>query len=151
MSNKKNLSFTESIEDRFGEFIVYDESKDKVDCISTGSVSLDSSTGISGIPLGKFTQIDGVESSGKTTLALSICKNAIEKGYKILYDDSENTLDYSYAKSIIGEFDNSLFTLVQPETAEQALEIAENGIESDEFKLIVLDSVGALSLLSGRR
>lgn len=142
---KKDMTFIERIEDKFGDFLVFDEAKEKerIKAISTGALSLDISTGVGGIPLRRFTQIDGVESSGKTTLALSIAKNAI-KEHEILYIDAEQTLDFDYARRIIGEFDSSKFTMIQPETAEQALEIAENGVHSKQFGLIVLDSVGAL-------
>lgn len=142
---KRELSFIERIEDKFGDLIVFDETKEKerIKAISTSALSLDVSTGVGGIPLRRFTQIDGVESSGKTTLALSICQNAI-KEHDVLYIDAEQTLDFDYARRIIGDFDTNKFTLIQPETAEQALEIAENGVKSKEFGLIILDSVGAL-------
>jgi recombination protein RecA len=144
---KKELSFLERIEDKYGDFVVIDEEKEreKVKAISTGSISLDVSLGVGGIPMRRFTEIYGPEGCGKTTLCLGVAKNAIEQGYKVLYDDPEQTLDYSYVEAIVGKFDKSQFVLVQPETAEQALEIAEAGIQSEEFGLIVLDSIGALA------
>lgn len=144
---KKILNFQEEIEDKYGDYIVFDESKDKdiIRTISTGSLSLDVSTGVGGIPIGRFTELYGAESSGKTTLAVNICKTVVNSGKKALYIDAENTLDFSYIEAIVGNFNRSNLVLVQPETAEQSLSIAESGINSEEFEIIVLDSIGSLA------
>lgn len=144
MANKK-LNFMELIEDKFGDFIVYSETSEGIKSISTGSLSLDISTGIGGIPRGRFTELYGAESCGKTTLALSICKTVVSSGGKALYIDAENSLDYSYIHEVVGEFKSENLVLVQPETAEQSLSIAEDGITSKEFDFIVLDSIGSLA------
>jgi len=140
--------FISLIEDRYGENII-EKNEDiplrEIKVIPTGSISLDISTGIGGIPRGKFTEIYGPESSAKTSLCLSIAKQAIGKGLKVLYVEPENTLDYKYIESIVGTLDPEKFVLAQPETAEQSLFICEAGVKSKEFQLIILDSVGALA------
>jgi len=115
--------------------------------IPTGAFSLDVSMGTGGIPLGRFTEIYGAESTGKTTLALSICKNALDKGYRVLYDDPEQGLDKSIVKSLLGEDRMSKLTLAQPDTMEKALKIAELAIRTKEYELIVLDSIGSMAPL----
>lgn len=135
-------------EDLTDDFIEKEESIEDIKALSiikTGSISLDVSLGVGGIPRGRITTIYGPESSAKTTLCLSIAKNALAQGIKVLYVDQENSCDYSYIKAIVGSVDTNQFTLVQPETAEQTLVTCEAGIESGEYGLIVLDSVGALS------
>lgn len=119
---------------------------EKINAISTGALSLDISTGIGGIPVGRFTELYGAESSGKTTLALSIAKQAILSGKRVLYNDPEQGLDLKYASAIIGEdaYDKTKFVLVQPEVLEQALNICEFAIESKSFGLIILDSIAAM-------
>jgi recombination protein RecA len=114
--------------------------------------------GVGGIPRGRLSIVWGPESSGKTSLCLSITKNAIEKNIKVLYVDPENGVDHNYIRAIVGDVDSSKLVLIQPETAEQTLDICEKGINStvknkenkdadpvSEFGLIVLDSVGALA------
>jgi len=137
-------SFLELITDDFGEDVL---GRDMAgDFISTGSLSLDMSIGPGGIPVGRFTEIYGSEGSGKTTIALSISRNAIKDGKKVLYIDVENMLDVSLIQGILGEnFPVDMFVLLQPNTAEDALSIIERGIDSKEFGLIVLDSIGALA------
>jgi len=143
---KETRTFTEMIEQKFGENIVElpDEAED-IEAISTGSPSLDISIGIGGIPRGRFTEIYGAYQSAKTSLCLSIAKEAMKKGYKVLYVDVEQGLDYNYIEAIVGKFDPNVFVLAQPETAEQATDICEMAIDSGEFAVIVLDSVAALS------
>jgi recombination protein RecA len=136
-------SFSEVIEETFGDNIIEVED-DHVEWIPSGSPSLDISIG-GGIPRGRFTEIYAPEGSGKTSLALSICKSAIELGNKVLYVDIEQGLDHDYIEAIAGEYDSTKFILAQPETAEQATAICEMGIQSKEFAVIVLDSVAALS------
>jgi recombination protein RecA len=114
--------------------------------ISTGCLSLDVSIGKGGIPVGRVTEIYGSEGSAKTTIALSIARSAIKLGKKVLYVEVENVLDYDLVYGIIGEvFDKDKFILIQPNTAEETLDIIEKGIASNEFGLIVLDSIGALA------
>ena len=147
---KKNETFLERLIDKYGEEVVElgEDVKDitNIKVIRTGSTSLDVSLGVGGVPLGRITTVYGPESSAKTTLSLSIAKNAIEAGYNVLYVDVENALDFAYIKAVLGEsFTHDRFILVQPEYAEDALTICENGINSGEFNLIILDSIGSLA------
>jgi len=141
----KTIDFFELMEDEYEEFLVKYEDTDEVDVVSTGSLALDVSLGIGGIPKARFSTIWGRESSGKTTIALSIARQVFLMGGKTLFIDVENCLDYSYATALVGEISPENLTIVQPETAEQALEIGEAGIASGYFDLIILDSVGALA------
>lgn len=142
---KKQLSFLESLEEKFSNLLISDDEEHEVKSIPTGSISLDYATGIGGIPIGRFTEIYGAESSGKTTLCLSIAKNAIKTGGKVLYVDAENGLDYDYVKSIISDYSRDSFVLIQPQFAEETFMLAEEGINSGEFELIVLDSIAVLA------
>lgn len=147
MAKKTSRDFNSVIGEDFQNLFVSveEEVTDEVKAISTGSLSLDVSTGIGGIPLGRFTELYGPEGSGKTTLALEICNNAINLGHRVSYLDPENTLDISYAKRIINNLNNETFTLIQPETMEETLMIAELAIKEGDFNLIVLDSIGSLA------
>lgn len=144
--------FLKKMVKKYGEFVFVNEDlKDVIDVIPTGSISLDASIGIGGIPKGKISVIYGPESSGKTTACLSIVKNAIAKNNKVLYIDTESGLDYNYIKAIVGDFDTSQLVIAQPDIAEDALQIAEFGIRGDEklgilpgeFDVIIIDSLGA--------
>lgn len=141
----KNNSFLDMLEDKYGTEILETketlEESDKVRAISTGSLSLDVSIGVGGIPRGRITEIYGPEGSSKTTLALSVAKNAT----KVLYIDTEFGLDLSRITQIVGDIDTDKFILTKPVTAEEALEILQMGIVSKEFDLVVLDSVASLS------
>lgn len=136
--------FLEFVEDNYGDDTIV---KDDVvmDVISTGSLALDISTGIGGVPMGRFTEIYGPESSGKTTIALSIIKEALKLGKSALMLDVERGVDYRFISSIIGEYDKEKLLLLSPETAEDTFEIAEQAIASNAFDLIVLDSLGGMS------
>jgi len=135
--------FLVDIEDFRNDVLVDDDNED-IDVISTGSLSLDISIGTGGIPKGRITEIYGAESSGKTTLCLNIAKEAHKAGDNILYIDPEIGVDYKYAKRIIGDFEKGEFYLLQPKTAEDCFEMAERGITSGKFGLIIFDSIGAL-------
>jgi recombination protein RecA len=140
----KDLNFIETIMEEFGEDVFSRESAGEF--IPTGCLSLDVSIGTGGIPVGRFTEIYGSEGAGKTTIALSIARKAIKLGKKVLYVDAENMLDVALIPDILGEaFPEDMFVLIQPDTAEAVLTIIEHGIESGEFGLIVLDSIGALA------
>lgn len=138
-------NFLDAIIDRFGDNILSNLRGDSIEVMTTGSLSLDACIGVGGIPKGRFTEIYGPEGSGKTTMALSTAQLAIERGEKVLYLDVENMLSYSSIKQMLGkEIDKESLILLQPETAEQAFMIAEKGITSGEFSLVVLDTVAAL-------
>ena len=143
--NLVDSKFLSNIIDRFGEIVLVTDT-DKVDVIPTGSLSLDVSIGVGGIPRGKITEIFGVESAGKTTLALSIVKEALKLGLKSLYIDAENMLDYDLLKDMVGEdFDRDRLVILNPGTAEDAFNMIEMGLQSGDFELIILDSVGSLA------
>jgi len=110
--------------------------------ISTGSISLDLALGVGGLPKGRVIEIFGPESSGKTTLALHAIANAQKKGGIAVLIDAEFAFDPGYAKSLGVDIDNLLVS--QPDSGEQALEIAETLIRSGAIDIIVIDSVAAL-------
>jgi recombination protein RecA len=114
----------------------------KVAAIPTGSLMLDAMTGIGGIPRGRVTEIYGPESSGKTTLTLHIIANAQKTGGVAAFIDAEHALDINYAEKLGVDIENLLVS--QPDTGEQALEIAEVLVRSGAVDVVVIDSVAAL-------
>lgn len=114
----------------------------QVDVIPTGSLSLDLALGIGGIPRGRVTEIFGPESSGKTTIAQHIVAEAQKLGGTAAFIDMEHALDPSYAAICGVDVDNLLIS--QPDTGEQALEIAEALVRSGAVDVVVVDSVAAL-------
>jgi recombination protein RecA len=114
----------------------------RVDAISTGAINLDAAIGVGGIPRGRVTEIFGPESSGKTTLALSVVANAQRTGGAAAYVDAEHALDVEYAKKLGVDIDNLLVS--QPDTGEQGLEITEILVRSGAVDIVVVDSVAAL-------
>ena len=115
---------------------------DEVPVIPTGSIALDVALGIGGIPRGRVTEIFGPESSGKTTLGLHIIAEAQRLGGIAAFVDAEHALDAKYAKNLGVNTDELLIS--QPDTGEQALEIAETLVRSNAVDVIVVDSVAAL-------
>ena len=115
---------------------------DEIAVIPTGAMQLDVALGIGGIPRGRITEIYGPESSGKTTLALHIISEAQRMGGTAAFIDAEHALDPIYAKNLGVNTDELLIS--QPDTGEQALEIAETLVRSNAVDAIVIDSVAAL-------
>ena len=113
-----------------------------VEAIPTGALSLDIALGIGGIPKGRIIEVYGPESSGKTTLALHMIAEAQKKGGEAAFIDAEHALDPVYAKHLGVDIDNLIVS--QPDTGEQALEIAEALVRSGAIDIIVVDSVAAL-------
>ena len=113
-----------------------------IESISTGSLSLDTATGIGGVPKGRIVEIYGPESSGKTTLTLHIIAEAQKNGGNAAFIDVEHALDPSYAEKIGVDIQNLLIS--QPDDGEQALEITESLIKSCQLDVLVVDSVAAL-------
>ena len=113
-----------------------------IEAISTGSLGIDIALGIGGMPKGRIIEIYGPESSGKTTLALSVIAQAQKKGGTCAFIDAEHALDPSYAKKIGVDIDNLLIS--QPDAGEQALEIADTLVRSGAIDVLVVDSVAAL-------
>jgi recombination protein RecA len=110
--------------------------------IPTGALSIDLALGVGGIPRGRVTEIYGPESSGKTTLALHVIAEAQRQGGYAAFIDAEHALDAAYAKKLGVNIDDLLIS--QPDTGEQALEIAEHLVRSGAIDVIVVDSVAAL-------
>lgn len=113
-----------------------------VEAIPTGSMTLDMALGIGGVPRGRIVEIYGPESSGKTTVALQIVAEAQKAGGEVAFIDVEHALDPVYAKALGVDIDNMLVS--QPDSGEQALEIAEALVRSGALDVIVLDSVAAM-------
>ena len=119
-----------------------DEARAPVEVIPTGSISLDVALGIGGLPRGRVVEIYGPESSGKTSLALHAVANAQKAGGIAAFIDAEHALDPEYAKAL--GVDTDALLVSQPDTGEQALEIADTLIRSGAIDIIVIDSVAAL-------
>ena len=114
----------------------------EIESISTGAINLDAAIGIGGIPRGRITEIYGPESSGKTTLCLHVIASAQRVGGIAAFIDAEHALDVTYSRKLGVDVDNLLVS--QPDTGEQALEIAEVLIRSNAIDVVVIDSVAAL-------
>lgn len=133
------------IEKQFGKGSIMklgDESKVRVASISTGSLELDVALGVGGVPRGRVIEIYGPESSGKTTLTLHIVAEAQRKGGVAAFIDAEHALDPQYARKLGVDVENLLVS--QPDTGEEALEIAESLVRSSAVDVVVVDSVAAL-------
>lgn len=113
-----------------------------VDAIPTGSLTLDIALGVGGMPRGRVIEIFGPESSGKTTVALSVAAQAQKMGGEAAFIDAEHALDPVYAKALGVDIDNLI--VAQPDTGEQALDICEALVRSGALDVIVIDSVAAL-------
>jgi recombination protein RecA len=113
-----------------------------VEVVPTGALNLDAAIGVGGIPRGRITEIFGPESSGKTTLCLHVIANAQRTGGIAAFIDAEHALDIEYARKLGVDVENLLVS--QPDTGEQALEIAELLIRSSAVDVVVIDSVAAL-------
>ncbi|MGI6113050.1 MAG: recombinase RecA [Mahellales bacterium] len=134
------------IEKQFGKGSVMklgaDSARMSVEVIPTGSLDLDLALGVGGMPRGRIIEIFGPESSGKTTVALHVIAEAQNNGGIAAFIDAEHALDPAYAKNLGVDIDNLLVS--QPDTGEQALEIAEALVRSGAIDVIVIDSVAAL-------
>lgn len=119
-----------------------DESRAPIEVIPTGAIALDVALGIGGLPRGRVVEIYGPESSGKTTLALHVVANAQKAGGIAAFIDAEHALDPEYAKAL--GVDTDALLVSQPDTGEQALEIADMLIRSGALDILVIDSVAAL-------
>lgn len=140
-----DLALTQ-IEKQFGKGAIMklgtDEVAQDVPAISTGSIGLDIALGVGGLPRGRVIEIFGPESSGKTTLCLHAIAEAQKAGGAAAFIDAEHALDIAYARKLGVQTDDLL--VAQPDTGEQALEIAETLVRSGALDLIVIDSVAAL-------
>ena len=136
-----------AVEKQFGKGAIMalgdDEETEPVSAIPTGSLALDLATGVGGYPRGRVIEVYGPESSGKTTLALHAIAEAQRAGGVAAFIDAEHALDVAYARGIGVETDKLLVS--QPDTGEQALDIAEMLVRSGAVDLVVVDSVAALT------
>jgi recombination protein RecA len=133
------------IEKQFGRGSIMrlgDRGAQNVEAISTGSVALDLALGVGGVPRGRISEIYGPESSGKTTLCYHVAANAQRAGGIVAFIDAEHALDPGYARNVGVDVDELLVS--QPDTGEQALEIAETLIRSNGVDVVIVDSVAAL-------
>lgn len=134
------------IEKQFGDGSIMTlgkhSAKNEISVIKTGSIALDLAIGIGGVPRGRIIEIYGPESSGKSTLATHIVANAQKNGGNAAYIDAEHALDPSYAKKIGVNLDELM--IAQPDSGEEALNIAEMLARSNAIDVIVIDSVAAL-------
>jgi recombination protein RecA len=133
------------IEKQFGRGSIMRMGEDKVvdvPAISTGSLALDFALGVGGVPRGRVVEIFGPEASGKTTLALHIAAEAQALGGMVAFIDAEHALDVNYARNLGVDVDSLLVS--QPDTGEQALDIAEILVRSGAVDVLVIDSVAAL-------
>ena len=139
------------IEKQFGQGAVMklgQASTMNVEAIPTGSIGLDIALGIGGMPRGRIVEVYGPESSGKTTVALQAVAQAQKMGGEAAFIDVEHALDPVYAKALGVDIDSLLVS--QPDSGEQALEIAEALVRSGAIDIIVLDSVAAMVLCRRR-
>lgn len=133
------------VEKAFGKGAIMrmgDSSRESIEVISTGSLSLDMALGVGGLPKGRITEIYGPESGGKTTLALHVVAEAQKRGGLALYVDAEHAMDTEYARTLGVDVDR--LYLAQPSNGEEALEIADAMIRSGALDIVVIDSVAAL-------
>ena len=148
LDKEKNKALEDAfkqIEKQFGKGSIMrlgDKVNEKFDVIPSGSISLDMALGVGGYPKGRIIEIYGPESSGKTTFALHAIAEAQKQGGIAAFIDAEHALDSRYAHSLGVDVDNLLVS--QPDTGEQALEIADRLITSGAISIIVIDSVAAL-------
>ncbi|WP_250657448.1 recombinase RecA [Alkalimarinus coralli] len=146
-NKKKALTAALSqIERQFGKGAVMkmgDKPREAIPSVSTGSLGLDVALGIGGLPYGRIVEIYGPESSGKTTLTLQVIAEAQKQGKTCAFVDAEHALDPVYAEKLGVNVDELLVS--QPDTGEQALEIADMLVRSGAVEVIVVDSVAALT------
>ena len=149
MDDNKRKALTSAlsqIEKQFGKGAVMrmgDRVNEAIPTISTGSLGLDIALGIGGLPKGRVVEIYGPESSGKTTLTLQVIAACQKAGGTAAFVDAEHALDPSYAEKLGVDVDNLLVS--QPDTGEQALEIADMLVRSNAVDVVVVDSVAALT------
>lgn len=148
MAEEKEKALAEAfktIEKQFGKGSIMrlgDKAYTEMEVIPSGSISLDMALGVGGYPKGRIVEIYGPESSGKTTFALHAIAQAQKQGGVAAFIDAEHALDPKYAKALGVDIDNLIVS--QPDTGEQALEIAEHLIRSGAISIVVVDSVAAL-------
>lgn len=147
--NTEHLTIKQAIakmEEKHGKGVIMKlegDAKVKVEVIPTGSIALDYALGVGGIPRGRIIEIYGPEASGKTTLALHIVHEAQKLGLVCAYIDAEHALDIEYMRKL--SVDTKKLYISQPDSGEQALDVVESFVKTNEVGLIVIDSVAALT------
>lgn len=139
-------NFLKEMKKEFGDnavFTLKDIELQKVDVIPTGSLAVDVALGIGGIPRGRVTELYGQQGAGKTTLCYHVMAEAQKLGLKVLFVDSENAVDISYAKDLGVDVDSIYWN--QPMTSLEALTAMEKAINTGEFGLVILDSIAMLA------
>lgn len=142
--NVKNI--LGNINKKYGKGSIYilgEQEVEKVPAISTGSIGLDIALGVGGFPFGRMIEIMGWESSGKSTLCIHATANAQKAGHEVAYIDTEHAFDPDYAEKLGVNINDLIFS--QPDSGEQALNIVEDIVKSNEVKLIIVDSVATLT------
>jgi recombination protein RecA len=142
---KALLTAIQAIEKSYGKGAIMrlnEEQQQPIAAISTGSLGLDIALGIGGIPRGRIVEIYGPESSGKTTLTLHMAAECQRAGGSVVFIDAEHALDLKYAGRL--GVDTQKLLISQPDSGEQALEIAETLVRSNAVDLVIIDSVAAL-------
>ncbi|HEY6544335.1 MAG TPA: ATPase domain-containing protein, partial [Dokdonella sp.] len=143
---KALASALSQIEKQFGKGAVMrmgDRVDEAIEVVSTGSLGLDVALGVGGLPRGRVVEIYGPESSGKTTLTLQVIAEMQKLGGTAAFIDAENALDPQYAQKLGVKVEDLLIS--QPDTGEQALEIADMLVRSGSVDVVVIDSVAALT------
>jgi len=143
---EKGESLTDFINKEFGSntlIAMDDYVVEDYDAVSTGSLNIDKALGIGGLPRGRVVELFGPESSGKTTIALQVCAAAMEAGHKCAFIDAEHALDIGYAQNLGVQLDK--LYMCQPDYGEQALNVCERLVKSEQCAVIVVDSVAALT------
>ena len=148
MNKEKNSidSVLDKINKKFGQGSIMtlgDTEHIKVDCLSTGSLMIDKILGGSGIPVGRIIEVYGMESSGKSSMSLQLVAQCQKAGGKVAYIDVEQAMDPAYAKQLGVDIDSLIFS--QPASGEQALAIVEDLAKTGQVRLIIVDSVAALT------
>lgn len=131
---------------QYGEGTIIDSTdfvNTEIEVISTGNYELDKALGVGGVPCGRITEIFGGEGQGKSLLALNIAANAQKLGHKVLYIDAEHDLDPTWAKFIGVDMESLMIN--QPEDGEQGLEVAHELIKTGAVKVVIIDSVAAMT------
>lgn len=145
MSEKKLQAVVDAINKKYGKGAIMrlgDTPAVDVETFSTGSLGLDIATGIGGFPRGRVSSVSGPESSGKTSLTIHAIADCQKKGYTAAFIDVEHAFDPKYARNLGVNTDDLIFS--QPNSAEEALNIAEELVKSGDIDLLIIDSIAAL-------
>lgn len=134
----------EALKKEYGASAIAGKDVDFKGAIPTGSINLDLAIGVGGLPIGKMCEIYGPESSGKSTICMSTALMAQKMNKGVVYIDAENSFHPGYAQKIGIDLSQDKFLLIQPDTAEQGLEIVEMAIQDKSVGLVILDSVAAM-------